>query len=180
MNRREFITGLGVTGVAGSFVGTGAFTATTADRELSVEVTGDDSASLTLRELGNGGRSAENGPEVEFNFPVIGGSDTGIGSNSVYEFDRDASEAGQNNPTLGLLRIENHGTQSVKVYSTHSTDSSLQVELYDVTDPDRLALSDDPAVLNVGESVDVGFRIRTYGTAIGTYHETIEIVAQAP
>jgi hypothetical protein len=178
MNRRDVIIGLGITGVAGSFVGTGAFTATTANRELSVEVTGDDSASLRLRELGDGGRSAKNGPEVEFSFPV-GGSDTGLGSDSVYEFDRDASETGQNSLTLGLLRIENHGTQPVKVYSTHSTDSSLEVELYDVTDPDRLALSDDPPVLNVGESVDVGFRIRTYGTAIGTYRETIEIVAQA-
>lgn len=179
MNRRRFLAGLGLAGITGSFVGTGAFSATTADRELSVEVTGDNSASLTLRELGDGGRSIEAGPEVEFSFPVIGGSGTGLGPDSIYEFDRDANEAGQSNATLGLLRIENHGTLPVEVYSKHTTESSLEIELYNVADTDRSALRDNPPVLDVGEVVDVGFRIRTYDVEIGTYSETIEIVAQA-
>lgn len=68
----------------------------------------------------------------------------------------------------------------MEVYSKHETDSELEIELYDETDPDETALRDEPAELNVGESVDVGFRIRTFGADVDTFDETLTIVADQP
>ncbi|WP_435067010.1 hypothetical protein [Haloplanus sp. C73] len=184
MKRRVFIAGLGaITGIGGATLGTGAFTATTADRQLSVEIARDSDALLTLTELGDGGRSVEDGGEVKFRFPSMSeraaDPDLGLGTDSVYEFDQDVDEIGASNPVMGLLRIENQGTQPVEVYSNDVSNSGLEFELYDVTDSSRTALRDSPIVLNVGQSVDVGVRITTHGVAIGSFQETIQIIAQA-
>ncbi|WP_336038249.1 hypothetical protein [Halobacterium yunchengense] len=187
MKRRTFLAGLGATAAGSSAVlGTGAFTSVSADRRLQVEVASDDDALLALTQLGSGFRSAEDGtPEkVEFSFPSmeeqVDDHGLGLGADSVYEFDRDADESSTEEPTEGLLRIENQGTQPVTVYSEHQTDSELEVELYDVEDDDETALRDDPALLDVGESVDVGFRIRTVGADVGEFEETLTIVADQP
>ena len=187
MNRRTLLAALG--GIAGSISvvsGTGAFTEVTATRTLSVATADDNDALLGLHQLGAGERSDEDGtPEqVEFSFPGdderLADPSLGLGTDSVYEFDRDAAESSKSSPTEGLLRITNQGTQPVEVYSKFQSTSNLAVELYDVTDPGEEALRDDPAELDVGEHVDVGFRIRTFGTDIGTYDETLTIVAEAP
>ena len=106
--------------------------------------------------------------------------DLGLGTDSVYEFDQDGGESDETNPDDGLLRIENRGTQSVTVYSEFPSDSQIDVELYDVTDQDKTALHEEPAVLNDGGSVDVGFRIRTFGADDRTFEETLTIVADQP
>ncbi|TKX63365.1 hypothetical protein [Halorubrum sp. GN12_10-3_MGM] len=190
MNRRTIIAGLGsLTASSMLAVGTGAFTSVSAERRLTVETAGDNNALLRLKQLGDGSevfraRSLEGGsPEqVGFSFPGTGeldeNPDLGLGPDSVYEFDRDSGESDDPAPTEGLLRIENQGTQPVEIYSNHETDSELEIELYDVSDADRAALRDDPANLDVGDSVDVGFRIRTFGTDVGTFEETLTIVAE--
>ncbi|WP_251343383.1 hypothetical protein [Haloplanus halophilus] len=182
MKRRDYLVGL--TGIAAgtSFtLGTGAFTSTTAHRSLEVSTAADSEAMLRLTQRGAGRRSTVNGgdpQQVEFEFPGRDASDDlGLGVDSVYEFDIDAGEAGRSSPIAGLLRIENRGNEPVEVYSTHETASDLEIELYDVTDDDETALRDDPAVLDIGEFVDVGFRIRTHGAGIGTFDETLTIVA---
>ena len=165
--------------------GTGAFTSVSADRRFQVEVADDNNALLALSQLGDGKRSIESDSpeEVEFAFP--GGEEfrddpsLGLGQDSVYEFDRDSNESDQSNPTDGLLRIENQGVQSVEVYSTHQTDSELEIEIYDVTDDDETALRESPVTLDIGEHVDTGFRIRTFDAAIGSFNETLRVVAEA-
>jgi hypothetical protein len=156
---------------------------------LEVEVADDNEALLTLYELGegaeaNGGRSLKGGNTVFFSFPGVGRKmddpDLGLGSDSVYEFDQDGGEADETEPESGLLRIENMGTQSVAVYSEFPTDSEIDVSLYDVTSSDKTALRNDPTMLDVGESVDVGFRIRTSGADTGEFEETMTIVADQP
>lgn len=186
MKRRRFIVGLGGLAAGTSVtLGTGAFTSTSADRRLEVETAGDNEALLKLEQVGGGERSDEDWtPEkVGFSFPgdeeFREDPDLGLGADSVYEFDRDYRESDTENPTEGLLRITNQGTQAVKVYSEHETDSELEVELYDVTDPDKVALRDDPANLGVGDPIKVGFRIRTFGADVDSFDETLTIVAEA-
>ncbi|WP_444682113.1 hypothetical protein [Halorubrum sp. FL23] len=185
MNRRKFFTTLGVaaTGISAA-VGTGAFTSVEASRRIEVETANDNNAFLRLEELGGGKRSIEDDGQVEFSFPGlderIDNPEIGLGVDSVYEFDRDAGESGSSPTTEGLLRIENQGTQPVEVYSEHETDSELEIELYDVTGDSEIALRDDPPTLDVGDSVDVGFRIRTHGASVGEFEETMTIVADQP
>ena len=191
MNRRTLIAGLGSLTASSVFtMGTGAFTSVSADRRLTVETAGDNNALLKLKQLGDGtgygGRSIENGtPEqVMFSFPGTGELDEnlnfGLGVDSVYEFDRDSGESDDPDPTEGLLRITNQGSQLVEVYSEDTTPSDIDVELYDVADQDDTALRDRPAELDVGEFVDVGFRIRTFGADKDTFEETLTIVADQP
>jgi len=187
MKRRNFIAVLGAAATSGATIlGTGAFTSVSATRQLEVETAGDNNALLRLKQLGDGSRSSENGtPEnVEFSFPGkderLANPDLGLGADSVYEFDRDSGESDDPDPAEGLLRIENQGTQPVEVYSEHETDSELEIELYDVSDDDKTALRDDPPILGIGESVDVGFRIRTFSADVGTFDETLTIIADQP
>jgi hypothetical protein len=189
MKRRKFLTAFGGLTVGSSaVVSSGAFSTVDAARILTIETADDNDSLLKLEQLGDpasldGGRSGENGfPEVvSFSFPGVTrrleDPETGLNVDSVYEFDQDSGEADDPNPVQGLLRITNQGTQAVSVYSRHSTDSELGIELYDVTDPSRTALRDDPAALGVGSSVDVGFRIRTFDAELGEFDETLAIVA---
>lgn len=187
MRRRTFIAGVGsLAGIGSLLFGTGAFSGIEADRRLRVDLADDNDAFLSLQQLGDGKRSIEDDtPEkVEFSFPGLqerlSDPELGLGVDSVYEFDRDADESGSDGSSEGLLRIENQGTQSVEVYSVHETDAELVVELYAVTDPGKSALRGDPVKLTVGEALDVGFRIRTFGADVGTFDETLMIVAEAP
>lgn len=186
MKKRKFILGLGTVVGTGSIIGSGAFTSTSAARRLVIQTAGDNNALLRLKQRGDGYRSSETDtPEkVSFSFPGweerVESPNLGLGADSVYEFDRDADESGSSSPTQGLLRIQNQGTQPVAVYSEHETDSELEIELYDVTDDSETALRDDPPTLDVGDSVDVGFRIRTHGASVGEFEETLTIVANQP
>jgi hypothetical protein len=182
MKRRTYLSRLGILSAAGGLtVGSGAFSSVRAERTVTVETADDDEALLALDDIGPGRRSFESSSDtVELRFPSFyeesqkRNFDLGLGTDSVYEFDRDADAT-----TDGLIGITNRGTQQVKVYSEHQTDSELDIELYDVTDAERTALRDDPPELTVGESVDVGFRIRTTDAEVGSFNETLTIVAEA-
>lgn len=192
MKRRTVIAGLGSLAASSTLaVGSGAFTTVSAERTVVVETADDNDGLLSLSQRGDGtglhgGRSDEGGtPEaVYFSFPgtsrQINNPELGLGTDSVYEFDQDSGEADDTSPSKGLLRIRNRGTQPVSVHSQFATESELDIELYDVTDPDRTALRDEPAVLAPGEDVDVGFRIRTFHSEIGQFDETLTIVADQP
>lgn len=183
MKRRQLLGGLGaLTASATLSVGAGAFSSVDASRKVAVTVAGDNDALLALEERG-GLKSVERGtPEqVVFRFPSMkqrneylreDGDSLGLGTRSVYEF---AADDGN-----GLLRIENQGTQTVTVYSAFDSRHSLDIELFDVSDPDYAALRNEPAELGVGEHVDVGFRIDTHGSSVGRFDETLTIVAEVP
>lgn len=186
MNRRRLLGGLvGLGASAAITVGSGAFSSVEAERSLDVRVTGDNDARLALSQLGAGMRSFEgSSPEqVQFSFPGLNqrlaDSHLGLGKDSVYEFVRDTGESSRVNPTEGLLRIENRGTQPVDVYSKQTTSAPLEFELFDVADATRTALRTQPAELNVGEFVDVGVRIRTFDATVGSFNETLRVAAEA-
>lgn len=185
MNRRTVIAGFG--GVAASVlaVGSGAFTTVSAERTVTIETANDDDALLALSDRGDSGdgfsgRSWSDGATVSFSFPGTGrrisNSDLGLGVDSVYEFSRDSGDDAES----GLARIKNRGTQPVAVYSTHDTNSGLEIELFNVDSAESTALRDDPAELTVGDFVDVGFRIRTNEAGIGEFSETLTIIADQP
>ena len=185
MKRRRYLTAFGTLAGAASLVfSSSAFTTVSAERPVAVKTADDNDAFLRLEERGDGTRSIDDGSTVKFSFPGlqerVSDQDLGLGSNSIYEFDRDTDESSKSNPTEGLLRIGNQGTQPVDIYSKHQTDNELEIELYDVTDSSKTALRDDPVTLNIGEHVDVGFRIRTFDADVKTFDETLTIVGEAP
>lgn len=183
MRRRNVLTAIATVTSGVTILSTGAFSGASATRNVSIALADDNDAFLKLTELGEGGRSYEDGNEVKLSFPSMSeraaDPDLGIGPSSIYEFDQDADEAGTSNPEKGLLRIENQGTQPIKVYSNGVSNPDINVELYDVTDVNRTALRDSPVVLTVGQSVDIGVRIQTYDTALGNFEETLKIIATA-
>ncbi|RLM71361.1 hypothetical protein DVK08_04255 [Halorubrum sp. Atlit-9R] len=98
----------------------------------------------------------------------------------MYEFSQDSGKTitGQIDPVEGLLAIENQGSQAVSVFTRDATDSAVTIELFDVNDPERIALRDEPAQLATGESVNTGVRIRTGDTGPQEFEETLVIIAQ--
>ena len=187
MNRRTLLVGAGSLTMSGALVnGTGAFTSTSVDRTVTARVASDDQALVALRQRGAGGRSVGTGtPErVVFSFPgLLEATDSpelGLGTNSVYEFSRDSGQTigGQTEPVKGLLAIENRGAQPVSVFTRDATDSAVTIELYDVDDPHRTALREEPAQLATGEAVNTGVRIRTGDAEIKEFQETLVIVAE--
>lgn len=160
----------------------GAFTSVSAKREITVKTEEDNEALLQLFELGSGRRSVEE-DVVTFAFPSFREQATmgvGLGVDSVYEFDRDAEESDNSSPEDGLLGIGNQGTQPVEVFSRHESNSEVEIELYDVTDPQKVALRENPARISVGGDIlRTGFRIKTFGAEPKLYDETLTIVARA-
>lgn len=175
MKRRRFLVGLGgLTGVGASVIGTTAFTSTAAGRSVVVDTADDDRAFLRLEPLVDRGlnddptlRSIDPGSTVQFQIPGSGTGENpdaeGIGLDSVYEFH-------------DLLEVSNQGTQPVQVHSTYAGSNLADIAL--VTDDG--VLRDDPPVIDVGESIVVGLYIDTHGVTVGSFNETITIVADEP
>lgn len=174
MNRRKFITRVGAVTAGGSaIVGSGAFTSVQADRQVSVDVADDDRAFLRLEPLVDEGidgeptrRSYSNGRTVAFDIPGDEAGENqqaeGIGTDSIYEFH-------------DLLEIVNQGTQPVSLHSTYDGDSFADLALV----RDGGILRDDPPTLDTGSGITVGLYIDSHGTSIGTFDETLTIVAEA-
>ena len=181
MKRRTVLGTFGaLSGSSALAIGSGAFSFVRTEREFTVKVENDNEAYLGLRQLGAGGRSVEvaTPEEVRFELPgVFEGSDgEGLGPDSIYEFDRDAEEDEED--TVGLLRIQNKGTNDVAVYSEHETTSPLEIELFDITNSKRTPLREDPEELSPGEHVDVGFRVKTFDAELDNYVETLTIIGE--
>ena len=107
MERRKFVIGAGAlaTGSAAA-VGSGAFTSVEADRDISVEVTGDASAFLGLEPYpGSNGEYADgSGDTVSLDFTETSGADGSTGLN--YNADTNIED---------VLQVRNNGTQDVYV-----------------------------------------------------------------
>lgn len=121
MKRRNLLSALGALAAGGAVAtGTGAFTATTADRQFSVSVAGDSNAFLGLSPTsGPNGAYADGADdgELELDFTednenigsgIAGGN--GINSNSITHFD-------------DVFEVQNQGTQEVIVSVTRSASS---------------------------------------------------------
>lgn len=175
MRRRRFLAGVGGLTTAGSVaLGTGAFTSVEAERSVSVAVAKDYRAFLRMDTIGsegidgeNTGRSFVNGSEIAFEIPGDEDGENsnaeGVGLDSVYEFH-------------DLFSVSNQGTQPVELYSSYDGDNLADLALVN----DDGVLKDDPPILNVGDSIDVGLYIDTHGSSIDEFDETLTIVAQKP
>lgn len=177
MKRRRLLTGLGtLVGGVSVTLGTGAFTSVSATRTVSIDVASDAYAFLRLNPIvdeGLGedspstGRSFSNGQTVEFEIPGDDDGESssaeGLGLDSVYEFH-------------DLVEVSNQGTQPVQLHSTYDGDALTDLALV----KDDGVLRDDPPVLDVGDSIDVGLQIDTHGSSIGEFDETLTIVADQP
>jgi hypothetical protein len=175
MKRRKLLFGASGLAASGATVlGTGAFTSVEAERSVSVTTADDDRAFLRLEPLVNNGlngdstrRSTSDGEVVVFDIPGIGDGENsdaqGVGIDSIYEFH-------------DLLTVINQGTQPVQLYSTYAGTELTNLALVS----DDGILRNDPPILDVGDSVDVGFLIDTHGSSVGKFDETLTIVANQP
>ena len=175
MKRRRFLAGVGgLTAAGGAALGTGAFTSVEAERSVSIDVADDDRAFLRLEPLVKDGikdnptgRSKDFGQTVSFTIPGTGDGESqsaeGVGLDSVYEFH-------------DLLQVSNQGTQPVALYSSYDGDSLADLALVN----DNGVLRNDPPILDVGDSIDVGLYIDTHGSSIGEFDETLTIIADQP
>ncbi|MFC4825794.1 hypothetical protein ACFO9K_16180 [Halorussus aquaticus] len=157
------------------------------ERTVTVKTADDNNAFLALYEQGEGRRSYKDGDVVGFDIPSPDedeypeGAPTdpdGLGTDSVYRFGKDA--AGDDK---GLFRIENQGTQAVKVYSeASSTDEQPSITAFDVETGRRLTEGTPSDLLGVGDSLYCGLEIDTHGVGVRDeeYEATLTIVAEAP
>lgn len=185
MKRRSVILGFGATAIgSATAVGSGAFSSSSAERRVTVSVADDTSGFLGIDEVTSGGRAQVDGNTAELFFPSLketsprtgGDPDLGLGSDSVYEFDKDTN-ATEDGPK-GLLKITNQSSNPIVVYSKHDS-SDLEIELYDVTTSERKALQDEPAELGIGQELRVGVRISTMGASTEDYQDELTIVGEA-
>lgn len=186
MNRRGFVAWLGTAASGGSVtLGTGAFSTVEAERTVSLNVAEEYNAYLKLTERGTGGRSVKNG-NVTFSIPGpsedqhTDSNPAGVGPDSIYRFGSNAGSAER-----GLVAIENQGTQSVEVFSTHEGSSGKpSITLYNVDTGNLLIESSPSRPLAVGQKILCGLEIDTHGITIESglkeFTVTVKINAVAP
>ncbi|WP_152419843.1 hypothetical protein [Natrialba hulunbeirensis] len=207
--KRRTVLGLfaGASGLSALSFGSGAFSFTRAERDLTVEVKKDNDAYLGLQQLGDGldglsegERSRESGtPDtVRFRFPSHDeqdqNGDLGLGSDSTYRFIYDAGEGPDG--VAGLLKITNQGTNSIEVRTEQPETDGPSVGLFpvnadgeplnsdgsptDLKTVKTLSEREDNEPLGVGEALRVGFEIDTSGVAdVDRYDEILEITGSA-
>lgn len=182
MNRRRFIGGLGaVLGGGGTLVGTGAFSSTEADRDVTVQVAQEDQSYLSLiaSSSANGAfssnqSSAGNQLMLDFDDSIVTYQDSGegVGKNSKYEFD-------------DVFRVRNRGTQTIYVnlddVSTHGGDTTVQFYVRDGSG-NRQSISSSggsPLEVGVGSEESIGVYIETDQPATGDSGGTVTVDASA-
>ena len=162
MERREFILAIGGIASTGAAVGSGAFSSVEATRDVSVSVADDANAYLAMEPLDspNGNQfAATDGDVLALDFSENGNDGSGLGTDSIYNFDR-------------VFRIVNQGTQGVYVWATFggstdgfdTGDADTDVWLYPNGDPDdKLRDSEDDVLyLPTGSSADIGVYVDTH------------------
>lgn len=160
MKRRTLIAAVGTLGTAGAAIGTGAFTSVEAERSVTVNIAEEDTGLLALepREDDEGFfviAPERNRNRLRFDFDnamnVVDEAE-GIGSNSVYRFDR-------------LFDVTNQGAQTVYFESSFGAIDDLDVDLDDIAlyveEEDDLHLDGETAVVKLepGQSAALGFEI---------------------
>ncbi|MDV7350877.1 LamG domain-containing protein [Halorubrum distributum] len=162
MERRKFILAIGGIASTGAAVGSGAFSSVEATRDVSVSVAADASAYLAMEPLDspNGNQFAStDGDVLALDFSDSGNDGSGLGTDSVYNFDK-------------VFQIVNQGTQGVYVWATFGGssdgfdvgDTDTDIWLYPNGDPDdKLRDSEDDVLyLPTGSSADIGVYVDTH------------------
>jgi len=107
MNRRTLLTTIGSISGGAAVIGTGAFTSVTANRDVSVQVTGDASAFLRIDDAGNANSEYITETNGEFGIALTSDNDTEEGGEGV--------NANSTTVIEDLFIIQNQGTQEVEV-----------------------------------------------------------------
>ena len=156
MKRRNLIAAIGTIGAAGTAIGTGAFTSVEAERSATINIAEEDTGLLALERSDDepGGfviTDGNNRNRIRFDFNNVSGvvdEAKGVGSDSIYRFDR-------------LFDVRNQGTQTVYFESNFNDIGGLDdIALY-VEERDDLHLDGDTAVVKLesGDSAALGFEI---------------------
>ena len=180
MKRRKMLLGMGTVAGGGSILGTGAFTSVEADRSASVAVADDEDAFLRLAPCtDDNGNVLPNGEYVQAENGVLtldltGDNPTNAGGQGV---NADATSRFDN-----VFEIRNQGTQPIGVWLEAADAATAgdvdgdghdepRIEFYRADDPSTEIVEDGSSLnakcLDVGESVCVGFIIRTQGLSSG-------------
>ncbi|MFY4815769.1 hypothetical protein ACOJIV_24240 [Haloarcula sp. AONF1] len=172
MERRKFLIGTGaLASGSAAAVGTGAFTSVSADRTVSVQTTGDQSAFLAFEKATNADEVTENAEEyvvlnedetVSFDFTEAtlseNGNGSGVNKNATTIFD-------------DLVDIVNQGTQEVLV-GVSSSPSGLGLYSEGDDAASDSATQDDATAMNASGSTEAeqelapGERIKNVGVII--------------
>jgi hypothetical protein len=176
MKRRRLLTVFGSLFAAGSLtLGSGAFTTVSAKRNITVDVSDDEDAFLSLTPILQTGIDGEQtgraftlaDGRVMFSIPGTGFGESdvanGVAPDSIYEFH-------------DLLRVENQGTQAVSVHSAYDGDALNDLALVH----EGGLFRDAPPTLEIGESVAAGLYIDTHSSSLGEFDETLTIIADPP
>ena len=164
MRRRNLLLGIGATAGAGAALGTGAFTNTTSDREMSITVADDANGLLALypHDGPNGEYVDDTGDKLAFEF---GDETTGLTRGSTYEFDE-------------TFRVANQGTQSVYVWAEIGSAAFSDDALYVYrTDPTVPFDADEAEQIGTGGDRVLGIYVDTTGIETDTYQPTVTIRA---
>jgi hypothetical protein len=162
MQRRKFVLGLGSLTAAGTaIVGSGAFTTAEATRDVAVEVADDSTGYLALQASGgsNGQFASQAGDgTIELDFSGSGNGGSGVGTNSVYNFD-------------DVFTVTNQGTQTIYVWVNFSgstfDDSSLYLYPNGSRDTKLNDGNNSVLTLSPGEVADMGVHVDTESITSG-------------
>jgi len=165
MKRRTLLAGLGALAGIGSTTGTDAFTSVNADRGVSVTTAGDTDALLTIQ-----GCDGPNGKYVT-------GASSGVATINLTGSNTNVMGDGVNDDAVtrfdDVLELRNQGTQPAGVWleaEPATYDGQQAIEFYRSDQPDTeivhpndqsLSLAETAVCLGVGDSVCIGFVIRT-------------------
>ncbi|WP_158294251.1 DUF1102 domain-containing protein [Halorubrum sp. SP9] len=164
MKRRNLIIGMGSFAAAGgAAVGTGAFSTAEATRDVSVRVANENNAYLSIKPSNTAnGQFATQGSsnQIGLDFSGSGNSGSGVGQDSVYNFD-------------DVFRISNQGTQTIYVWSRLSGGSKFDDNnLYFYPNDSRATELNDSSnsvlTLSPGEGAKVGVHVDTESVSTGS------------
>jgi hypothetical protein len=176
MQRRTLLLGIGGIAAGTTAVGSGAFSTAEATRDAAVEVADDSTGYLSLQPSGGpNGQFASQAADgtIELDFSNSGNGGSGVGTDSVYNFD-------------DVLTVTNQGTQTVYVWVTLSGGSTFDDDtLYFYPNGARSTALNDGAggggdeVLGLapGESASLGVHVDTGGLSPGS--DTITATVRA-
>lgn len=178
MNRRSFLYGLtALSAGSAAAVGSGAFSAVSAERRIAFQTVSDENAYLSISAVS--GYARKTGETVIFEFdgesppPTLG---DGLGTDSIYEF-------------TDVFFIQNSGADTVKIFSEYEDEKLADVDLLQTSEIDgseetsgkQHALTEenpsDP--LDPGEGVYIGFSINTMNIDSKTIDTSINIIASS-
>lgn len=181
MKRRNILAGMAtIAGIGGSVIGSGAFSNSTAQRDIRVELEDDSGGILSLQGTPTDNRTyteetSNENDIVKFSFPGHN-DEPAVNVDAVVQYE---TEYGAED-NLALLRIANNGTRKVQLSDKPdkelgSDKPSVGVFHINSTPKDnglKPLLREDSVALEPGDIKGFGIEINTHGVDAGASYET--------